>query len=249
MLTYLGYKDTPAHADPSHWTPLAMAGREFADDQRCVTCHRDGASANPVSGMRILHDPEWLFSHVKDPQVIAPGLRPAPPGGMSDSQARSIIALMKKVRAGAPPPVMPAQERTASLILGRYCAACHMIDGEGASSAPDLTRVGAMRDAMWLRDWITSPEDGRRQRLDAAVWRHAQRRGDDRDRRLPGGAEVERAVRTSERSERSHWPTSNGIAIVFGSGLLSTVSKLSTSNARPIWLPAGSSRIDNATSS
>ena len=35
--TYLGYKDTPAHADPAHWTPLAVAGRQFADDQRCVT--------------------------------------------------------------------------------------------------------------------------------------------------------------------------------------------------------------------
>jgi len=159
VLTYLGYKDTPAHADPSHWTPLAVAGREFANDQRCVTCHRDGASANPVSGMRMVHDPEWLFSHVRDPQVIAPGLRPAPAGGMSESQARSIIALMKKVRAGAPAPVMAAEERTASLVLGRYCAACHMIDGEGASAAPDLTRAGAMRDAMWLRDWITSPED------------------------------------------------------------------------------------------
>ncbi len=35
---------------------------------------------------------------------------------------------------------------------------CHMIDGEGASSAPDLSRVGATRDAKWLRDWITEPE-------------------------------------------------------------------------------------------
>jgi ubiquinol-cytochrome c reductase cytochrome b subunit len=158
VLTYLGYKDTPAHADPEHWTPLAVAGREFAADQRCVTCHRDGAAANPVASMRILHDPEWLFSHVKDPQVIAPGLRPAPPGGMSDSQARSIIALMKKIRAGAPPPVMPEAERVASLVLGRHCASCHMIDGEGGSAAPDLTRVGAQKDATWLHDWITSPE-------------------------------------------------------------------------------------------
>jgi ubiquinol-cytochrome c reductase cytochrome b subunit len=158
VLTYLGYQDTPAHADPSRWTPLAIAGREFAADERCVSCHRDGAAANPVSRMRILHDPEWLFSHAKDPQVIAPGLRPAPQGGMTDSQARSLIALMKKVRAGAPDPVMSDQERTASLVLGRFCASCHMIDGEGAAAAPDLTRIGAMRDAMFLREWITSPE-------------------------------------------------------------------------------------------
>ncbi len=34
-----------------------------------------------------------------------------------------------------------------------------MIDGEGASSAPDLSRAGASRDREWLHQWITSPED------------------------------------------------------------------------------------------
>ena len=33
-----------------------------------------------------------------------------------------------------------------------------MIDGEGASSAPDLSNVGARHDATWLRRWITNPE-------------------------------------------------------------------------------------------
>jgi ubiquinol-cytochrome c reductase cytochrome b subunit len=158
VLTYLGYKDTPAHADPAHWTPLAVAGRDFAADQRCVSCHVEGGAANPVAGMRIKHDPEWLISHVKDPQVIAPGLRPVPPGAMNESQARSIVALIKKVRAGAPPPSLPAEEHAAAFVLGRYCAACHVIDGEGGLGAPDLTRVGATRDAKWLREWISSPE-------------------------------------------------------------------------------------------
>jgi len=45
------------------------------------------------------------------------------------------------------------------VVLGRYCASCHMIDGEGASSAPDLSNVGARHDIDWLRRWITSPED------------------------------------------------------------------------------------------
>ena len=42
--------------------------------------------------------------------------------------------------------------------MGKYCATCHTIDGEGGNSAPDLSRVGATRDAEWLRRWITSPE-------------------------------------------------------------------------------------------
>jgi cytochrome c1 len=33
-----------------------------------------------------------------------------------------------------------------------------MIDGEGASAAPDLSRIGAARDARRLRQWITEPE-------------------------------------------------------------------------------------------
>jgi cytochrome c1 len=33
-----------------------------------------------------------------------------------------------------------------------------MIDGEGGSSAPDLSHVGVTRDAKWLREWITEPE-------------------------------------------------------------------------------------------
>ncbi|HXH24082.1 MAG TPA: cytochrome b N-terminal domain-containing protein [Vicinamibacterales bacterium] len=159
VLTYLGYKDTPAHADPLRWTPLAIAGREFASNARCVSCHRPGGAADPIPALQVRRDPEWLLSHVRDPQVIAPGLRPPPPGGMGESQGRSIIAYLEKLRAGAPPPDVPREERLAALVLGRYCAGCHMIDGEGASSAPDLSRVGATRDATWLREWILDPSN------------------------------------------------------------------------------------------
>jgi mono/diheme cytochrome c family protein len=53
---------------------------------------------------------------------------------------------------------MSPEERQAAIVLGTYCATCHMIDGEGASAAPDLSRVGATRDASWLRQWISAPE-------------------------------------------------------------------------------------------
>ena len=157
-LTYLGYKDTPAHANPAHWTPLAMAGREIAQNERCVSCHRAGGVANPIAETRASRDPEWLLSHVRDPEVIAPGVRPLPPtGGLGPAHAQAILAYMKKSRAGGPDPMVPEPERRAALVFGSYCAGCHMLDGEGGASAPDLSRVGVTRDAEWLRDWITEP--------------------------------------------------------------------------------------------
>jgi ubiquinol-cytochrome c reductase cytochrome b subunit len=158
VLTYLGYKDTPAHADPAVWGPLPIAGREFVNDQRCLACHVDGGAAGPFEELRLRRDPEWLIAHARDPQMIAPGLREPPRGGMSDGQARSIASYVRKLRAGVAGPAIDEATRLASLVIGRSCANCHMIDGEGGSIGPDLTRAGAQRDAKWLHDWITQPD-------------------------------------------------------------------------------------------
>jgi mono/diheme cytochrome c family protein len=159
VLTYLGLKDTPAHADPGNWGPLPVAGQVFVQDKRCQTCHAEGGTAGVFEEIRIRRDPEWIIAHARDPEIINPGTREAPQGGMSEGQARSVLSYMEKVRVGAPAPQVSEQTRTVAKVLGTYCANCHMIDGEGASSAPDLSRVGASRDREWLHQWITSPED------------------------------------------------------------------------------------------
>jgi len=158
VLTYLGYKDTPAHADPAVWGPLPIAGAEFANDKRCQRCHVVGGAANPLVATRMTREPVWLIAHVRDPEMIGPGLREPPPGGMNEGQARSIASYLRKVRTGAPSPNVSDQTRRASIVFGRYCASCHMIDGEGGAVGPDLTRVGARHDAAWLRPWITQPD-------------------------------------------------------------------------------------------
>jgi len=158
VLTYLGYKDTPAHADPARWTPMALAGREFVADPQCVRCHTQGGAANPIANTRVTRDPEWLLAHVRDPEMIAPGLRPIPSGAMTESQARSILSYMKKVRSGGTPPQVSEDLATASMVFGRFCAACHTIDGEGGTAGPDLTHEGMRHDAKWLKDWISEPE-------------------------------------------------------------------------------------------
>ena len=158
-LTYLGLKDSPAHADPSAFNPMALAGQEFVQDRRCASCHRIGGAANPMADTRLRREPEWLITHVQDPEVIAPGLRKPPPGGMTASQARSILSYLRRARAGGTQPADVSPElRTASRVYGRYCANCHMFEGEGGDQGPDLTHAGKERDAQWLRDWITDPE-------------------------------------------------------------------------------------------
>ena len=156
-LTYLGWKDSPAHADPSNWGPLPLAGREFAQDQRCQTCHRIGGPANPMADTRVKRDAEWLRAHVADPETIAPGTRKPPPGGMSQSQGRSIASYMHKVRAGGSAPPLTDQNRVPVLVYGRWCGDCHTIDGEGGDQGPDLTHAGKEHDAKWLREWISDP--------------------------------------------------------------------------------------------
>ena len=156
-LTYLGLKDSPAHADPSHWGPFSLAGREFAQDQRCQVCHRIGGAANPIADIRVKRDLEWLLAHIADPEIIAPGTRKPPPGGMRESQARSIAHYLQKVRAGGRSPEPSGETHVAVLTLGRWCAGCHIIDGEGVKQGPDLTRAGEKRDAKWLREWISDP--------------------------------------------------------------------------------------------
>ncbi len=158
VLTYLGFQDSPAHADPSRWQPLAIAGREFVEDERCRTCHRPGGAASPLAQTRLRRDPAWLLGHVEDPEMIAPGLREPPRGGMNESQAIAILSYMRRASAGGEPPPLAADVRLAIRVLGRDCARCHEIDGEGGTQGPDLTHAGAERDAAWLRDWISDPE-------------------------------------------------------------------------------------------
>jgi ubiquinol-cytochrome c reductase cytochrome b subunit len=157
-LTWLGLQDSPVHADPDQWGPIAIAGRELSTDERCVTCHTVGGAANVLASTRLRRDPEWLLSHVQDPEIIAPGRRQPPPGGMNTLSGRAVLVYMHKVRAGSKGPGVTAGIATASRVFATRCANCHVIDGEGDGAAGgDLSKVGAEHDAKWLREWITDP--------------------------------------------------------------------------------------------
>jgi ubiquinol-cytochrome c reductase cytochrome b subunit len=52
----------------------------------------------------------------------------------------------------------PTERTGARLYAENDCATCHRVRGEGASSAPDLSFIGQMREIDWLRTYVRDPD-------------------------------------------------------------------------------------------
>ena len=164
VLTVLGFNDTVERADLNDWGPRAIAGYDIAMSERslCTKCHVTGGPAADLSITRITQDDEWLLAHMADPVAIAPGVRseddPAPAPLMTRLQAQSVVAYLRKVRGGARvPPPMSAEDHLAAGTFAAICVSCHKIAGEGGSSGPDLSAIGARRNTASIRQLIADP--------------------------------------------------------------------------------------------
>ena len=163
VLTAMGLADTPRTYDPNDWGPRAIAGHLLvsAADNKCAKCHVPGGPAAELAATRVTKDEEWLLSHLGDPVVIAPGVRsetdPAPPPQMTRFQAQSVLAYLRRIRAGARPPEITEEVRLATTTFANMCVGCHKINGEGGESGPDLSAVGGRRDAASIKRIIRDP--------------------------------------------------------------------------------------------
>lgn len=162
-LTMMGLADSPAKYDPNDWGPRAIAGHQLvtAADNKCATCHVTGGPAAELAITRITKDEEWLLAHMADPVAIAPGVRseadPAPPPLMTRFESRSVLAYLRRTRAGAEPPQVSEEDLLATVTFSNTCVGCHKIAGEGGESAPDLSRVGARREPAAIKRIIRDP--------------------------------------------------------------------------------------------
>jgi ubiquinol-cytochrome c reductase cytochrome b subunit len=162
-MTALGLADLPGKYDPNDWGPRAIAGHQLvtAADNKCGRCHVSGGPAAELSITRITKDEEWLLGHMADPVAIAPGVRtesdPAPASLLTRAQSQSVLAYLRRIRAGASPPALSDDQRLAALTFSTACAGCHKISGEGGESGPDLSHVGTRRDAEGLKRIIREP--------------------------------------------------------------------------------------------
>jgi ubiquinol-cytochrome c reductase cytochrome b subunit len=156
-LTALGWQDRPRNATAeAEWSLREIAGRTFADKAACSRCHSESGVADPLHLSTGSRSPEWVGSHVADPEMIAPGLR-EPPVLMHEREAAAVLAYVRRLSRGPIPDIQPTTA-TAAAVFARHCIGCHVIDGEGGSDGPELSKIGAKHDQPTLRRWIADPE-------------------------------------------------------------------------------------------
>lgn len=132
-------------------------GRRIFDSQ-CALCHGADGSGGRGPSLRKAR----LKSAPDDAalkKVIADGLPPEMPGAWQlhptevDATAAYVRSLGKI--AVEEIPGIPAAGR--ELFAKHGCNNCHIVTGEGASRGPELSAIGARRNAKHLRESITNP--------------------------------------------------------------------------------------------
>ncbi len=155
-LTLLGARDSPPPS-ATGWNLQEQAGAVLMTaDNRCSRCHATDAVAAPIEAGHLSRPADWIAAHVADPEMIAPGLRPAPDTNQRDTAA--ILAALTRMRGEAPPAIDP-QAGHADVLVNRNCLGCHRIDGIGGKEGPDLSTVGRKYDADSIARRINNPVD------------------------------------------------------------------------------------------
>ena len=155
-LTTLGWRDRPIHAAADAWTLREIGGRMIAEKSGCARCHGSEGMADSLEDAPSSRGPEWIAGHVADPEMIAPGLR-QPPVNRPEREVAALVAYVHRLSRSRYPG-FPADVQTAASVYARFCVGCHVIDGEGGTDGPDLSKIGAKHDADYLRRLIADPE-------------------------------------------------------------------------------------------
>lgn len=152
-LTVLGALDKPASISAG-WNVQQQAGLALMSGSTCAACHNPTGLAPVIDPMRVSRPSDWIAGHLLDPQMIAPGLRDAPPSNEHDHNA--ILAALARGRSG-PGPALSAEEAAPIVLFNRNCLRCHEMGGVGGDEGPELDGVGSKITEPNLIKQITTP--------------------------------------------------------------------------------------------
>ncbi len=177
FVIFLGFTfDTLAKLDKRapEITEEVNAGKMVWHKYDCIGCHTifgTGSYFAPDMTKVVERKPkDYLKKFVMDPRGVNPGAA-MPKLGISSDEADKLMAFLTWVSQvdtnGWPPKPILA---TAAGVAGKEltqgqriyqslgCSGCHMINGIGGTSGPDLSQVGKRRERDWLIGHFKDPD-------------------------------------------------------------------------------------------
>ncbi len=155
-------------------TEEVNAGKMVWHKYDCIGCHTilgNGSYFAPdMTKVAELKPKDYLKQFLMDPKSVNPKAA-MPKFGITSEEADHLIAFLEWISKvdtnGWPPkPILATaigvagKELTAGqkLYQSLGCSNCHMINGVGGTTGPDLTAVGSRRDREWLLGHFKDPK-------------------------------------------------------------------------------------------
>ncbi len=155
-------------------TEEVNAGKMVWHKYDCIGCHTilgNGSYFAPdMTKVAELKPKDYLKQFLMDPKSVNPKAA-MPKFGITSEEADHLIAFLEWISKvdtnGWPPkPILATaigvagKELTAGqkLYQSLGCSNCHMINGVGGTTGPDLTSVGSRRDREWLLGHFKDPK-------------------------------------------------------------------------------------------
>ena len=135
-----------------------LAGKKMFENN-CVRCH--GMDASGLTGpslrrRRLLHAPDLAsFTSVVENGIAGTGM-PAN-WSFSDSECHQLYVYINSLKGQNREAVSGDSAAGKLVYLKTGCANCHMVNGNGNSIGPDLSEIGAIRNAAYLRQALIDP--------------------------------------------------------------------------------------------
>ncbi len=159
------------------YAPLLNNGREYILESNCVACHKiDGYTKEWVprlDGIGSEVNRTWLASWLKDPKGYDPVTR-MPNFLLTDDEANTLADFLMTftespggIQVEPLPPDLASGaavkndkivEQGKTIFREARCISCHLVNGRGGTTAPELGAVASKVSEAWLYTYIGNPK-------------------------------------------------------------------------------------------
>jgi putative heme-binding domain-containing protein len=135
------------------------AGRRLFQGM-CVECHGIGGTGGDAPSLnrpRLVHAPDdtALANVIANgiPNTAMPRIR-----RFTEGELQQLVAYVRSIGKVPPDRVQGDSKKGAAIYKSLACASCHVVAGEGGTLGPDLSDIGFLRGAAYLREAVVAPD-------------------------------------------------------------------------------------------